>query len=202
MVRITFLTGVLFLLALTCLGQVRPKSRLILEVNANPPAYGQGELSEKLKIRLSRNPNLEIVQPTGGASNEPVFPDDAYNADKLLDYAAELGGRYLLFVDVHNERVERKKTFSIPLLVQKYQSVGIIEGELRLVDVSRSKTLIAEPFHIEKKGPRIIQAYADDNINDADLFIPADSRVTFFTQLQDKLADALVGKVRALTNGR
>lgn len=202
MARITLTVGMFFLLAAACMGQVRTKSRFILEVNASPPAYGQGELAEKLQIRLSRNPYFEIVVPIEGAAGRPEFPDDSYNTDKLLDYGAELGGRYLLFVDVHNERVERKKTFGIPLIAQKYQSVGIIEGEFRLIDISRSKMLLAEPFHVEKKGPRVIQAYADDNVNDADLFIPAASKMIFFTQLQDKLADLLTKKIRALTNGR
>lgn len=202
MVRIIFTVGLFFILAAACLGQVRTKSRLILMVDASPPAYGQGELSEKLRINLSRNPNIQIVLPDNEVADGPVFPDDAYNVDKLLDYGAEMGGRYLLFVDVHNERVERKKTFSIPLLLHKYQSVGIIEGEFRLIDISRNKLLIAEPFHVEKKGPRVIQTYIDDNVNDADLFISAASKVAFFTQLQNKLVDFLAKKVRALTNGR
>jgi len=202
MARISVTIGILLLLATASLSQVRTKSKFILEVNADTPAFGQGELAEKLQIRLSRNPNFEIVMPIKGTPDGPEFPDDSYNADKLLDYGAELGGRYLLFVDVHDERVERKKTFSIPLIAQKYQSVGVIEGEFRLIDISRSKMLIAEPFHVEKKGPRVIQAYVDDNVNDADLFIPAASKVVFFTQLQDKLADVLAGRIRALTNGR
>ena len=87
---------------------------------------------------------------------------------------------------------------SLPLVFHKYETVGVIGGELRLIDIRRCKFLIAEPFKVEQKGPRIFQATMDDDVNDPDIHLTAPDKISFFDRLEERLASRVakqVGKV-------
>ena len=61
---------------------------------------------------------------------------------------------------------------------------------------------MAEPFRIERKGPRIFQATMDDDKNDPDLHLTAPDKVRFFAELEDNLCELLSDRVLAVAGGR
>ena len=97
---------------------------------------------------------------------------------------------------------ERRKDIHVPLLFHRYMTVGAIEGELRVVDVSRARLEIAEPFKIEEKGPRAFQATMDDDIHDPDLHLTAAAKVRFFQKLEEELAGMLVKRIGSVIRMR
>jgi hypothetical protein len=101
-----------------------------------------------------------------------------------------------MIVVVHSERLEKRKSFNIPLLFHKYETWGVIEGELRLVDVAKGKQVRAVPFKIEQVGPRALQGTMDDDVNDPDLRLTAPEKLEFFSRLEDKLIAHLLEQVR------
>jgi len=130
------------------------------------------------------------------------FPVNRYNTDSLLEWGREVGGRYLMLVEITREGLERHKSFHVPLVFHKYETVGVIEGEFRFLDLSRGKTLATETFKIEQKGPRIFQATMDDDKNDPDLHLTAPEKVIFFDHLEESLCRHLTTRVLDLAGGR
>jgi len=169
---------------------------VIVHVSVPPLAWSGSALEAKLKRQLSRDGDLIIVTVPDTSPGRPEFPHDAYNTDNLTNWGMEVGGRYLLTVEVHSERLEKRKLYHFPLVFHKYVTVGVIEGELRLIDITRGKLLSAEPFKVEQKGPQVFQATMDDNINDPDLHLTAPGKTKFFDRLEEKLASHVAGWVR------
>ncbi len=174
---------------------------MVVHVNSEPSIVGESGLQDRIMTEFSRGNFFQVVGSNVGNGTLP-FPSDTYDLDSLRNWGAELGGRYLMLVDVYRQAIERKKTFNVPLIIHKYQTVGVIEGELRLLDISRGKMLLAEPFCVETKGPRIIQAYFDDNRYDADISIPATHKSAFFRQMEAKTAEHFRKRLRTVTNGK
>lgn len=175
---------------------------ILLNVVTPPLAWGDSKLDQKLMLVLSRKPDMRIVSVSNNKAVSPEFPRDYYDTDSLLNWGREVGGRYLMFVEISSERLEKRKSFHLPLVFHKYETVGVIEGELRFIDLMRGKLLAAEPFKIEQKGTRIFQATMDDNINDPDLHLTAPDKIHFFDKLEDKLSQYLAKRVRRLAGGR
>lgn len=161
---------------------------IVVHVDVHPLAWSGSALEAKLKRHLSRSGSLSVVTAPNVSADWPEFPHDRYNVDSLVNWGTEVGGRYLLSVEIDSERLEKRKSFHLPLVFHKYETVGVIEGELRLIDVTRSKLLIAEPFKVEQKGPRVFQATMDDDINDPDILLTAPGKVRFFDRLEQKLS--------------
>lgn len=175
---------------------------ILLEVENAPLAWSDSQLYRKLERELTRDENIRVVPTETQMTGQPSFPAKRNDLDSLLDWGLEMGGRYLMIVTVTEERLEKKKTFNVPLLFHKYEAVGIIEGDWRLMDLQRQKLLVTEPFKVELNGPRILQGSMDDNRNDADIHLTAARKVTFFDRLEDKLTAELVKRVRKHTGGR
>jgi hypothetical protein len=107
-----------------------------------------------------------------------------------------------LLVRVDGERIARRKTFNFPLFFHKYQTEGLIEGELRLLDVSRGRVLAAEPFSAKLSGPRVFQGSMDDDINDPDILLTAVQKLRFFDRLEDLAASKLAERCFELMGRR
>ncbi len=174
----------------------------VLKVNAAQLPWSQTRLAEKLMVELSRNGNGEIINADALMGTMPPFPSDLYSTDSLAIWGAETGRRYLVIVDIETEGLEKHKTFNIPLVVSKYEHVGVVTGELRIVDVTRRKVVLADQFIFEKEAKRIVQAATDDDINDADLHISAPEKIRFFGELENELAKELANKIRSATGLR
>ncbi len=171
---------------------------IIVKVDAPPLAWSGFTLDARLHRHLSRTGSLNVVTVSNSFDNRPEFPHGTYHVDSLVNWGMEVGGRYLLTVEIYSERLETRKSFHLPLVFHKYETVGVIEGEFHLIDVTKGKLLLAESFKVEQNGPRIFQATMDDVINDPDLHVTAPGKVRFFGRLEEKLAVRLVERVKKM----
>ncbi len=174
----------------------------VLMVNSAVSADCETSMADKLMAELSRNGNGEIIRVEALAESMPAFPSDIYSTDSLANWGMASGKRYVVIVDIEYEGFQKQKTFNIPLVVSKYENVGVVTGELRIVDVSRKRVVLSEQFTFEKEAKRIFQASVDDDINDADLHVSAPAKIRFFSSLETELARELAGKIRSVTSLR
>ena len=172
-------------------GAVASGTVVYVKVQAPPVPWADSKLAEKLKVRLCQDDAFDVVEVSSRLEQLPPFPTDRCNTENLVNWGQEAGGRYLLLVTVDDERIERRKTFSIPLIMQKYQTVGVVEGNYRLIDVYRGKLLEAKSFRFKLDGPRIFQGSMDDDINDPDIRLNAVEKIQFIGRLEDHVADKL-----------
>ncbi|MDD5425253.1 MAG: hypothetical protein PHN52_02025 [candidate division Zixibacteria bacterium] len=193
----------LLLLIFFLAGNLTANSRLVLlDISTAPLPWNDSRLYQKFEKMLTRDENIRVQRTDNLPPSQLPFPHDRNNLDSLINWGLEMGGRYLLVVTVHSERLERHKSFNLPLIFHKYETVGIIEGDWRLLDLQRQKTLVAESFNVKLNGPRIFQGSMDDNCHDADIHLTAVEKVNFFNRLEEKLTTELVGRVRKHTGGR
>jgi len=176
--------------------------KLLLDIQPAPLAWADSRLQEMMHARLSLNPNFRIQVSHTGDRNLPPFPTDRFNVDSLLDWGTEMGGHYLLVVTIDREFLERRKSFSLPLVFHKYEVVGVITGEFRFLDLQKRRLLGAEPFRIELTGSQQIQAEMDDNRQDPALHLSAPEKARLFRALEDKLTGELAKRVTVFTRGR
>lgn len=174
---------------------------ILLRVTSAESAWSSSSIEEKLIIRMSRDTGLQVICVNGTDRNLPTFPRDRYNVDSLVRWGSEIGGQYLMLVDVHDERLERRKSWHIPLFFHKYVTVGIISGELRLIDLDRGIQLVSQPFFSEQEAKRIFQASPDDDVNHPNLHMTAPGKVHFFDQMEDRLCDQLLESIGFTVRG-
>lgn len=197
------LTLLLMLVMLAGSGRTAPISRdIVMNVIVGASAWTDSDIETKLKMYLTRKADIRVNTVDSDNRLLPPFPGDIYDFDSLLNWGREVGGRYLLVVEVFDQRLERRKSFHVPLVFHKYETVGVIEGELRLIDLSKGKAITVEPFKVELNGPRSFQATMDDDINDPDLHLTAPDKIRFFQKLEDLLCKRLADRVSSLANGR
>ena len=200
-----FIIIFVFMFGSTGLAQNNHRNRnngsALIKVIHSKLGWTDTRLTEKLLIELSRNGNGAVVN-ADILAEMPEFPVGRYETDLLIDWAVAAGRKYLVLVSVEFEGLERKKTFSLPLIFHKYQNIGVISGELRIFDIIRKRNIISEHFKIEKEGKRIIQASTDDDKNDADLHISAPEKIIFFSELERELAVMLADRIREVTSLR
>ncbi len=202
MKRILILPVVTALILPLCGVVLSAPREILLRVESTGLAWAETHLIEKLQWQLSRDPDWRIVLSSNRDMSEPRFPSARYDLDSLLDWGREKGGRYLMLVTVRSERLDTRKTFSIPLVLHQYETIGVIEGEWRFLDLKRGRLLAAEPFIEELGGRRVIQGDPDNRKEDPGLHIPAPEKTTFFGELEDKLAERLAMRARALARSR
>jgi hypothetical protein len=168
---------------------------ILVDVRQAPVAWADPNIYDKLETILSREIGFRVVRVGEGQEGLAAFPDDRNNLDSLTNWAREAGGRYLLVLTVASERLTRRKTFDLPLIFHQYRTIGVIEGELRLIDVTRGRMQLAEPFRTQLKGPRIFQGMPDGDINDPDIHLTAAEKLVFMDQLEGKLAARVAKRV-------
>ena len=173
---------------------------ILLKVNPPPAAWSTVGIDEKLTLRMSRDSALRVIT-VDDDDRLPLFPADSYNLDSLVQWGQQVGGQYLMVVDVHHERLERRKSWQIPLFFHKYTTVGIIDGEVRLIDLVDGELLVSQSFRREQKARRTFQAAPDDDINDPDLHMTAPAKTVFFDRLEDKLCDQLLESLGFVERG-
>ncbi len=178
------------------------RQKMVVKVITPEEIWFKSTVDENLRRVISRNKNIEVMMHDENSSSLPSFPGDYLNFDSLYNWGAELGARYVVLVEIESHEIEKKETFSFPFLVHKYQSVGIIVGELRIIDIKRGKSLTSEPFENEQNGPSVIHTTLNNDINDPELNIAASKKVKFFKELEKKLTRHLTKRIKAVTNGR
>jgi hypothetical protein len=174
---------------------------ILLRVIPAPPISVDSKLDRLLIQDLTRKEDVRVQDVNGGEGMEPSFPEHYFDLDSLVNWGQEIGGNYLMLVDVSSERIERRKSFSLPLIFHKYETVGIIEGEFRFVDLRHGKLLSAEPFKVEERGAQILQASMDDDINDPALHLTAVRKLEFMDKLEAKLSKQLTRRAHSLMSG-
>ena len=187
--------GVILLLVAIVPRAASARPSILLRVSAIEAAWSSGGLEEKLLIRMSRDTAIRVVDVNGDDNGLPSFPKDRFNVDSLVEWGQEIGGQYLMLVDVHHERLERRKTWRIPLFFHKYVTVGVISGELRLIDLKEGVLLLSQPFLSEQEAKRSFQASPDDDINHPDLHMTAPRKLAFFDLMEDHLCDQLLESI-------
>lgn len=200
--RKTLIKLLLALLLCGCTTALAAPRQIVLHVDQPDQPWGGTHLSEKLIWHLSKVADLRILSTEGLSETAPQFPAAGHDLDSLLDWGKEIGSRYILSVTVDKERLETRKRFVIPLILHRYTTAGVIEGEIRLVDVHRGRVLAAERFSEAIRARQVIQGDPDQNQHDPDLHVPADEKADLFVALEDQLADRIARKTRSLVRGR
>jgi hypothetical protein len=193
-------TGLITLaLGLVMLGLAVPSMAgptvVLLQVNQAEVAWADPDLSGKLERRLTTEVGLE-VKSVNDHNGLPPIPVSHYYTDSLTNWGQEAGARYLMLVTVKSERLERKKTFNLPLIFHKYETVGVIEGEVRFYDVARSRLLISRPIDFELEAKRVFQGSLDGDKNDPSIHLSAVEKLSFFDKMEEKLAEQLVDRIK------
>lgn len=197
--RLTLIAATVLAMASTV--ESLPNRTVLLYVKAAPSAWADSRLKEKLISHLASSPEVRVVDAKEGKDRPPT-PESDYDVDSLVNWGREIGGRYLLTVEVHSTRLETKKTFNLPLIFHRYKTSGIIDGQFRLIDLSRGKQLAAEPFKLTQDGPSVIQAAWDGLESDPDLHLSAAEKLIFFDRLEEQLAANLAARYTKLTRGK
>jgi hypothetical protein len=164
-------------------------------LNPAPLAWADSKMNEMLERHFSRTAKIELVNADSIDSTMPALPADYTDNQAIFDWGTEVGARYVLIVDVDDEYLETRKTFKFPLIFHRYERFGVVEGEVRLIDLERRRLLIADHFQVKKKSGEAFQATSDDNKNDPDLHIDAARKIRFFRDLEDNAAAYLAHKV-------
>lgn len=184
----------LVLLAAIALAQPRD---IVLRVDEPAVPYAASRLDQQLIKAFSRDQTARVTSVPPGDETYPRFPNAEYDLDSLANWGTEIGGRFLLTVRVTDERLERRKSFNIPLLFHKWETVGVIAGEIRLFDLMRNKLLVAEPFETVLTGKRVFQASMDDQKYDPDIHLTATEKIRLFEHLQAEAARQIMDMTRA-----
>jgi hypothetical protein len=188
--------------AVAAFGNGTPRD-IVIDVQTVPLAWGDSRLADKLVTELSRNPELRLRCPAPGSyDGSSCGPVNRWDLDSLMDWGTEAGGRYLLVVVVDNADLLRRKSFSLPLIFHKWETVAVIQGEYRFLDLQKRRLLAAEPFKEELVGTQQFQGSTDDNRGDPSLHLTALEKSLLFGRLEDKLAAKLTRQVQNLARGR
>lgn len=188
--------GLIGLLALAA-GVAAAPPGLMVRVDKVSLAWADASLDDRLITRLTLKANQPVVNIS---DQDSTFPGNGAALEDLTAWAREHQTLGLLLVTVTSERLERRKSFQVPLVFHKWETIGVLEGQYRLIDVVRGRVLAAEPFCIELHGPRAIQGTMDDNIDDPDIHLRAPEKMLFFAQLENKLVEQLAERVQPLTS--
>jgi len=185
-----------------CLSVFAAPRKIVLHVEQADFAWGKSDLTHHLVSQLSRSSEIRTAVSSDLAKSGPAFPEAVYDVDSLLDWGREIGGHFLFVIVVTSERLETAKTFSLPLIVHRWETAAVIEGEVRMLDLSRGRLLWAEPFHEQLRARSVFQGDADQTRADADLHVSADEKQILFSQLEEQLSNRLSRRVRTLARSR
>ena len=169
---------------------------LLVYVQSADLAWADADLAPRLKERLALK---SFQQITIVSEQDSSFPGVNASQESLMAWGRGREGTGLLIVSITDERLERRKSFQVPLVFHKWETVGVIEGQYRLFDLQRLRMIAAEPFSIEQHGPRVFQGTMDDNIDDPDIHLRAPEKLQFFSRLENQLIVRLVERAQPLT---
>ncbi|HVP06966.1 MAG TPA: hypothetical protein VMS71_03915 [Candidatus Acidoferrum sp.] len=192
--RISCFLALALLLAVSAAMPATGSRVMLLQIDQPAVAWGDSHLFERLAEKYTRESGLQVVETRLNAG----APASIIDSDSLIRWGREQGGAFLLTVTIQSERIERHKSFQVPLVFHKWETVGIIEGEYRLFDLQRGRVLAAEPFEIEVNGPRVFQGTMDDNKDDPDIHLRAPDKLAFLARIEETLATKIVKQTRPL----
>ena len=202
MVTVKRIVGAGLILSLLGSFALASSRRIVVHVGTAPLAWADSRVDYEILTELSRQAGLKVVDTDRLGDECPPLPQNGYDPEAWLDWGTEIGGRYLLVVDIEREVLERQKTFSIPIICQRWETVALIEGELKLFDLQKRRVLTSESFEKKLSGARQFQGSTDDNRSDPSLHLTASDKSRLFRNLESELARKLTKRVMQLTRGR
>ncbi len=164
-----------------------------IQVIQPPVPWAESQIADKLETHFGRDPRMRTRLVKSSEPDVPLEEADSVPATRSFQKS-----NFLLTVTIQSERIDRRKGFKLPLFFHRWETVGIVEGEFRLLDVQRGKLLAAEPFVHELRGPAVFQGSMDDNRDDPDIHLRAPEKALFVSALEDGLVTMLVERTRAL----
>jgi hypothetical protein len=157
-------------------------------------------LVERFNSVLAMYANLRVIVPEEDSTLPPV-PDNRFNLDRLVEWGRESGSRYIIYLQVDSRRIATQKQWSIPLILSRYVTRGILEGAYTLVDTQRKKLVDTWNLEAIKTGPRQWQVF-EDYRDDPDLHIPASQKVVFLRELEDLAVARMIENIVPNLKGR
>jgi len=195
--RLLFCSVMLAICAVQAIGAPASSRLVLLSVRQCENAWSDNRLFERLQTVLTREPGWR-AEPAQALGEPKDRPNSWPSVDSMISLGRDLGGQYLICLVVSDQRLERRKSFHVPLVFHKWESVGVVKGEFRVIDLLRGKQVKAEAFEVELHGPRVIQATMDDTKFDPDITMTATDKALFFANLEEKLVDELIPKIRPI----
>ena len=188
----------MLLLAIGAAGAVAgpaPSQLLLLDVRQCQNAWSDNHLFERLQTVLTREANWR-VEAVPALSDYSDTRGRWPGTDSMVSLGRDLGGQYLICIAVTDQRLERRKSFHVPLVFHKWEVVGVLKGEFRVIDLLRGKQVKADTFEEELHGPRAIQATMDDTKFDPDITMNSAEKALLFEQLEEQLVGELAPKIK------
>jgi len=182
-------------------GTATPR-RVLLHVRGLDLPGGRSDLTALMLQKLTRQTSLRITPTTRLSDEMPTFPESSYDLDTLIDWGREVGGRYLVDIRGTYEGIRTRKTFSIPLILHRYETAAVIEGEMRVIDLQRQRLVYDRPFAKSVRARQVVQADPDQDGHDADLHVPTSEKQDLYRRLETRLAEHLVTRLHLLSRGR
>jgi len=181
---------------------VNQRRDVIVRVETPPLPWMESKVADKIQAQMSQQTDFNVFLTHQLNDKLPAYPAARYNIDSLINWGLETGHRYLMAVYIFDERLEKRKTFSIPLVIHMYETIGVIEGEFLFIDITGGRQLAAESFKVRESAKRIFQASIDDDIYDPSLHLASPEKIKFFDALEKKLVKHLVSKVKKYNRAR
>ncbi len=157
-------------------------------------------LEDKLDLYLSEISRVPVIATYRNNDSLNRSPRTSDFSD-LINYGESMGGRFLVDIFIERIDLEKRKTTVIPQFVSRYQTYGVMTGNLRIVDVQKARMLKIKKIDCSLKASDR-WTFVDDNKHDPDLNIAADQKIVLFRKLEDKVVSELYKEIRKLTRGR
>ncbi|MBD3401828.1 hypothetical protein GF420_02950 [candidate division GN15 bacterium] len=175
---------------------------LVVRVETAPNPWAENGLEGAIVSQFTRDHNLRVSTVAEDDPRYPQFPSTPFDLDSLTNWGMEIGGRFLLTFVTESQRIDRRKSFHLPLVFHKWETVGVLAGEVRLIDLRRGRLLAAESFVAELPAKRVFQGTMDDNKYDPDIHLTPSEKTLLFRSLYELAAERLYEMVKPFLGGR
>lgn len=197
------MTGALsFLLVLSVAAGAVPNTRRNVAVVMEKPDQHIPDftLTDRLHDALTMYAGKEVVLATGDSILPPA-PNAVFDLERLINWGAEAGARYIIYLQIDSRKIITAKRWSIPLIFSRYVVEGHLEGAYSLVDIQHRKLINTWNLEIALEGSQQLQVF-DDYRDDPDLHIPAPRKIGFLRKLEDLAAAEIIRNVTPNMRGR
>ena len=197
----TKLSVILILICLSSFVSAQTSRRTISVVFEEPHKhFADFTLVDRLNNHLLINEGLDVIIPEDD-SLLPAKPNHRFNLDRLIEWGQEVGSRYVIYLQIEDRKIVRRKRTSIPFVLNRYIVEGQIDGVYSLIDLGRSKVVETWKLKTRLSGPRQWQV-AEDYPDDPDLHMSAPRKIVFLKELEEKAVTEIVSNIQYHLKGR
>ncbi|MCK5126298.1 MAG: hypothetical protein KAR42_08575 [candidate division Zixibacteria bacterium] len=195
------LLAVLILIGLMSTAQAQTNRRTVSVIFEKPDTkFNDFTLLDKLYDRLLLQVGLQVIVLEDD-STIPKMPDNRFNLERLIEWGHEVGSRYIIYLQIEERRIVRRKRTSIPFLLSRYIVEGQVDGVYSLIDLNRSKVVGTWELKTRLTGPRQWQV-AEDYPDDPNLHLSAPKKYKFMKKLEEKAAVEIINEIKLHLKGR